>query len=224
MNDNLLMTLGSLVLLALPLVAPGQVPVKEDWENQPTAPIPHLRSGAETWQFSRGEGAKEGKVAIVEGKGRKKGKALSLQPDGELGGVAYALLTTPSVDTQEVRFAARADGDGGFSLRLFVKGGDRKEILRLNLGEGKASINGDRRGTLSLAQDEEGWSEIALKLDRKASTATLRVGGEEKSMEVPKWEEGKLNFQFQVNFDKARSRPPVLIDDVSWLGEGEPRP
>lgn len=195
-------------------------PVKEDWESQPTALNQQLRSGAEKWQLSRGEGMKEGRAEIVEGKGKKKSRALCLAPDGEEGMIAYAAVTLPAVEVQEFRFSMRGDGEGPPMARLFLKLGGRTELLRVNIGEGKVSLNGNPRATLGLALDEEGWLNVSLKLDRKALAATLRVGDEEKTLEVPAWEEGKIAFQFTVNFKRGKYHQPVLIDEVSWLGEG----
>lgn len=220
MIPRILLALAALAALCAVPRSIGQVPVKEDWESQPTVPSHRLRSAAESWQFCRGEGMKEGKAEVVEGKGKKKGKALRLSPDGEQGLIGYAVLGLPPLEVQEFRFSVRGDGEEALALRLFVKASDRKEVLRLNIGEGRISINGDRRATLGMVRDEEGWADVLLRIDGKSSSATLRVGEEEKTLEIPKWQEGKLAFQFQANFDKARNRQPVLLDDVSWLGEG----
>lgn len=224
MKERILTVIGLATLLAGLPSSRAQQPVKEDWESQPTAPNQHLRSGAEAWQLSRGEGSKEGKAEIVEGKGRKKSKALCLAPDGEEGMVAYASVTLPAVPVQEFRFSMRGDGEGPPVARLFLKLGGRKEMFRVNIGEGKVSINNNSRATLGLVLDEEGWLNVGLKLDRKALTATLRVGNEEKTLEIPAWEEAKIAFQFTVNFKRGGYQQPVLIDEISWLGEGESLP
>jgi hypothetical protein len=219
MNAFLVVALGALALAGAPSVARAQNAVKEGWEEQPTAANQRLRSGAEPWQLSRGAGLKEGKAEIVEGKGKRGGKALSLAPDGDEGLIAYASVLLPPFETQDFRFSIRKDGEERLAARLFLKLGGRKEILRVNLGEGKANLNGNARASLSAVPDAEGWVDVGLKLDRKAHTATLAVGGEERTLEVEPWDEGRVAFQFTVNFNKGSSRQAVLLDDLSWTGE-----
>lgn len=223
MNSRLLISFSATaaVLLA-PVLSRALQPIKEDWESSAN-PLPtNFRTGTEIWQFSRGEGRGEGKIEVVEGKGRNGGKALSLALDGERGMATYAAVTIPLTETQDFRFSIRRDGNDPVEVGLFVRK-DRRKLLRVAIKGSEITLGveegGRRRAMLRGMPDAEGWLDIGLRIDRKAKTATLRVNEEEKSVEISEWEEGGYKFQFGLNFDKGNSRQPVLIDDVSWLGE-----